>query len=138
MQLLIDEHLSPRLARWCAEQRDLYAVAAAHIGLAGEHDPIVWQYALDHDYVVVTTNARHFLPLLDVELHPGLIVLREGSHSRDEQWARLVVALDHILSQAEGSDAYMVNRVVEVMTLDELIVRELPPPNRWSPGSAPP
>ena len=49
MQLLIDEHLSPRLAIWCAERRNLYAVAVAHVGLAGAHDPVVWQYALDHD-----------------------------------------------------------------------------------------
>ncbi len=128
MPLLIDEHLSPRLAIWCAERFNLFAVAVAHVGLAGAPDRVVWQYALDHDYVVVTTNARHFLALLDVELHPGLIVLREGSLSRDEQWARLVVALDHIQSQPDSPDAYMINRVVEVLTPDELIVHELPPP----------
>jgi len=105
-------------------------VAVAYVGLAGEHDPVVWQYALDHDYVVVTTNARHYLPLLDVELHPGLVVLREGSLARDEQWARLVLAFDHIQRRPESSDAYMVNRVVEVVTMDELMVRELPRPNR--------
>jgi predicted nuclease of predicted toxin-antitoxin system len=128
MQLLIDEHLSPRLAVWCAERRNLHAVAVAHVGLAGEHDRVVWQYALDHDYVVVTTNARHFLPLLDVELHSGLIVLREGSLSRAEQWTRLVVALDHIQNRSESPGAYMVNRVVEIVTLDEMLVRELPRP----------
>jgi hypothetical protein len=36
--------------------------------------------------------AIDFLELLNVELHPGLIVLREGGLSRKEQWARLEVA----------------------------------------------
>jgi predicted nuclease of predicted toxin-antitoxin system len=85
MQLLIDEHLSPRLVQWCAERRNppLYAVSVAHCGLPGQPDAVVWGYALEHDFVVVTTNARDFLMLLDIEVHPGLIVLREsGSRAR--------------------------------------------------------
>jgi predicted nuclease of predicted toxin-antitoxin system len=128
VRLLIDEHLSPRLVGWCAERRGMYAVAVAHIGLAGMADRVIWRYALDHDYVTVTTNARHFLPLLNVELHPGLIVLREGSLSRDEQWERLAVALDHVVAQPEGADAYLVNRVVEVVNPITLFVHELPAP----------
>jgi hypothetical protein len=44
---------------------------------------------LDHDFAVVTTNAKDFIPLLDVEVHPGLIVLRESGLTRDEQWNRI-------------------------------------------------
>ena len=127
MKLLIDEHLSPRLAGWCGKHRGVYAAPVAHVGLAGRSDVAVWQHALEHDFVVVTTNARDFLELLDVELHPGLIVLREGGLSREEQWARLEAVLDHVQSQPDPA-AYMVNRVVEVVTVSEVAAREIPTP----------
>ena len=73
----------------------------------------------------MTKNARDFLPLLDVDLHPGLIVLREGSLTRDEQWERLERVLDLLASQPEPAASYMVNRVIEVDG-ERLLVRELP------------
>lgn len=127
MKLLIDEQLSPRLAAWCAERRGVYAAPVAHVGLAGRSDPEVWRHAYEHDFVVVTANARDFLELLDVELHPGLIVLREGGLSRAEQWARLELALDHAQGRADPA-AYMVNRVVEVFGPGEVVTREIPQP----------
>jgi predicted nuclease of predicted toxin-antitoxin system len=92
MQLLIDEHLSPRLVQWCADRRNppLYAVSVAHCRLSGQPDAVVWGYALEHDFVVVTTNARDFLHIsaqsdpesfmvnrvLEV-LSPGQVISRE-------------------------------------------------------------
>ncbi len=127
MKLLIDEQLSPRLVAWCAERRGVYAASVAHVGLSGRSDPEVWRYALEHDFVVVTANARDFLELLDVELHPGLIVLRRGGLSRGEQWAWLEAALDHVQGRPDPA-AYMVNRVVEVTGPEEVMAREVPPP----------
>lgn len=125
MKLLIDEQLSPRLVAWCAERRGLYAASVPHVGLAGRSDAEVWRHAFEHDFVVVTTNARDFLALLEVELHPGLIVLRESGLSRAEQWARLAAALDHVQGQPDPA-TYMVNRVVEVVTIGEIVAREIP------------
>jgi predicted nuclease of predicted toxin-antitoxin system len=127
VKLLVDEHLSPRLAAWCAERQGVYAAPVAHVGLAGRSDAEVWRHALEHDFVVVTANARDFLALLDVGLHPGLIVLREGGLSRAEQWARLEAALDHVQGQPDPA-AYMVNRVVEVFGVDQVVAREIPSP----------
>lgn len=120
MQLLIDEHLSPTLAQRCAE-RGVVAVPVGHRRLGSTADRVIWQYALDHDFVIVTTNARDFLPLLRHDLHPGLIVLRHGSLSREEQWGRLKRALDYIEQQIEPPTAYMLNRVIEV---DEYHLRD--------------
>jgi predicted nuclease of predicted toxin-antitoxin system len=53
----------------------------------------VWRYTYENDLIVVTTNAKDFLALLDVEVHPGLIVLRESGLSREEQWDRIEPAL---------------------------------------------
>jgi predicted nuclease of predicted toxin-antitoxin system len=125
VKLLIDEHLSPGLVARCA-QRGVYAVAVAHVGLSGSKDRAVWEYALENDFVVVTANTRDFMNLLDTELHPGLIILWEGSLSRDEQWRRLELALDRILRNTDPA-GYMVNRIVEVMSAREVRVREIPP-----------
>jgi predicted nuclease of predicted toxin-antitoxin system len=125
VKLLIDENLSPELVARCT-QRGVYAVAVAHVGLSGSKDRAVWHYALENDFVVVTANTRDFMNLLDVELHPGVIMLREGSLSRDEQWNRLELALDHILKNADPA-GFMINRVVEVMSAREIRVREIPP-----------
>jgi predicted nuclease of predicted toxin-antitoxin system len=126
VRLLIDEHLSPQIVSWCAERKGLYAVAAAHVGLSGRTDLRVWQYALENDFVVVTANARDFMALLDVDLHPGLIVLREGNLSRSEQWERLEVAINQILQHPDPAN-YMINRVIEVRSLGEIRIRKIPP-----------
>jgi predicted nuclease of predicted toxin-antitoxin system len=76
-RLLLDEHISPALVRKLGE-KGLYAEAVAHVGLSGEPDEHIWNNALEHDFTVVTTNARDFIRLLNMEEHPGLIVLRES------------------------------------------------------------
>jgi len=125
VKLLIDEDLSPTLTARCA-QKGFYAVAVAHVGLSGWRDSEVWRYALENDLVVVTADTRHFINLLNIELHPGLITLWEGDLSRDEQWNRLDLALDHI-SENDDPAGYMINRVVDVMSAEEIRVREIPP-----------
>jgi predicted nuclease of predicted toxin-antitoxin system len=85
IRLLLDENFSPALVRWLAEI-NVYSQSVPHVGLAGRADHATWQYAFDHDFAVVTTNAQDFIALLDVPVHPGLIVLRESGLSRQEQW----------------------------------------------------
>ena len=127
MKLLLDEHLSPTLIGRCAD-RGIVARSVVYLALGSTDDRVIWQYAFEHDLTVVTTNARHFLRLLDVGLHPGLIVLRESGLTREEQWTRLVRVLDYLEQQREPPESYMVNRVVEVLGRDDgLIVRQLPP-----------
>lgn len=69
IRLLLDENISPALIGKLGEQ-DVYAVAVPHVGLAGQPDYEIWNYALEHDFAVVTINARDFIRLLDVEIHP--------------------------------------------------------------------
>ena len=77
IRILLDEHISPSLVGKIGD-KGVLAVAAAHVGLSGEPDAKIWNYAFENDFVVVTGNARDFIRLLNVEVHPGLIVLREG------------------------------------------------------------
>ena len=73
---------------------------------------------------MITTNAKDFLALLDVEVHPGLIVLRESRLSREEQWERIEPVLHYLLSL--GDSNFMLNRVIEIEAVNRFSVREIP------------
>jgi hypothetical protein len=80
---------------------------------------------LDHDFAVVTTNAKDFIPLLDVEVHPGLIVLRESGLTRDEQWNRIKPIVQRV-KDSEGPD-FLLNKLIEVGGIGRFEIREIPP-----------
>jgi predicted nuclease of predicted toxin-antitoxin system len=112
VRLLLDEHLSPTLVTKFAGL-GVFAQAVAHVGLAGERDEIVWEFALKNDMTVVTMNSADFLELLDVELHPGLILIRVGGLTRDEQWRWLERVIQFLLTQSDPD--FLLNRVVEIL-----------------------
>ncbi len=110
MRLLIDEQLSPILVRRSAE-KGIFAQHVAHVGLSGKSDHAIWLYAYRNDQIVVTANAGDFLMLAaGVDLHPGLVVLRESGLDRREQWSRLEPVIDHLLEMQES----IINRVIEI------------------------
>jgi hypothetical protein len=76
------------------------------------------------DFVVVTSNARDFIRLLNVEVHPGLIVLRESGLTRDKQWDRIRPVIEHVLESSD--DNFLVNKLVEISDVDEWEIREIP------------
>lgn len=125
MQFLLDEHISPTLVSKLASL-GFYGVAVPHIGLSGASDAEVWRYAYDHNMIVVTTNAKDFLALLDVEVHPGLIVLRESGLSRAEQWERIEPVLQFLSGKSD--EGFMLNKVIEVSAPSRFSVREIPSP----------
>ncbi len=116
--------MSTCLRRWYRAWHPSDAVP--HVGLGGAGDPAVWRYAYENDLTVITTNAKDFLALLNVEVHPGLIVLRESGLSRQEQWERLEPVLQHLLKLNDPN--FMVNKVIEVEVPGRLSVREIPSP----------
>jgi predicted nuclease of predicted toxin-antitoxin system len=125
MRLLLDENISPALVGRLAEV-GVYAQSVPHVGLAGRADHVVWKYALDHDLAVVTTNARDFIELLDVAVHPGLIVLRENGLSREEQWIRIRPVIEHV--KQSGDRDFLLNKLIEIIGIDQFEVREIPKP----------
>lgn len=122
MRLLLDEHISPALVARLAEV-GIYAQSVSHVGLAGRADHEIWQYALDHDFAVVTTNARDFIELLDVDLHPGLIVLRESGLSRNEQWDRLQPVIKHV--KDSGDEDFLLNKLIEITGVGRFEARDI-------------
>jgi predicted nuclease of predicted toxin-antitoxin system len=123
IRILLDEHVSPSLVGKLGD-KGVFAGAATHVGLSGEPDAKIWNYAFENDFVVVTGNARDFIRLLNVEVHPGLIVLREGGLTRDEQWDRIRPVIEHVLES--GDDNFLVNRLEEISDVDEWKIREIP------------
>ena len=124
IRLLLDENISPALVRRLADL-GVYAQSVPHVGLSGRLDHEIWKYAQDHDFAVVTTNARDFIPLLDVEVHPGLIVLRESGLTRDEQWDRIKPVVQHVKSS--GDQDFLLNKLVEINGVERFEVRKIPP-----------
>jgi predicted nuclease of predicted toxin-antitoxin system len=112
-RLLLDENVSPALVHRLGEH-DVFAQAVPHVGLSGRPDHEIWKYALDHDLSVVTTNARDFIKLLDVDVHPGLIVLRQSGLTREEQWAALLPVIEHM--KASGDKNFLLNKLVEIIS----------------------
>ena len=123
IRLLLDENISPALVRLLADA-DVYSQSVPHVGLAGRPDHVVWHYALDHDFAVVTTNARDFIDLLDAPVHPGLIVLRESGLSRQEQWERLRPLVEHL--KRSGDEDFLLNKVIEITGVGQFKIREIP------------
>jgi len=122
MRLLLDENISPALVHRLAEY-GVYSQSVPHVGLSGRTDREIWRYALDHNFVV-TTNARDFIQLLDVEVPSGLIVLRESGLTRDEQWARILPVIQYV--QESGDEDLLINKLVEVAGVRRFEVRQIP------------
>ena len=113
IRLMPDENSSPALVIRLGED-DVYALAVPHVGSSGQPDHEIWKYALVHDFSVVPTNARDFIKLLNVDVHPGLIVLRQSGLTREEQRAALLPVIEHI--KASGNDNYLLNKLVEIIS----------------------
>jgi predicted nuclease of predicted toxin-antitoxin system len=125
IRLLLDENISPALVRLLAEI-DVYAQSVPHVGLAGRADHTIWQYALDHDFAFVTTNAQDFIALLNAPVHPGLIVLRESGLSRQEQWEWLRPVVEHV--KKFGDEDFLLNKLIEITGVGQFKIREIPEP----------
>ena len=109
MRLLIDECLSPRLAR-LAHERGFEATHVTHLGLQSQPDFALMMTILGDDWTLVTNNRADFLRLYQpIDVHAGLLIILP-SVERAEQAQLLALALDAIA--ASGTD--MVNQLVEV------------------------
>jgi predicted nuclease of predicted toxin-antitoxin system len=96
-----------------------------HVGLAGADDATVFAHAFSNDQVVVTVNAGDFITLAaGVDLHPGVIALREAELRAERQWNRLQTALA-FADQACNGD--LINRVLEVQFEGQCLLHTIPP-----------
>jgi predicted nuclease of predicted toxin-antitoxin system len=86
MKFIIDEDLSPRVARYLCQEFCFDAIAVRDRGLLGATDPEVLEYAFKEDRILVTANIRDFEKLAAaVEIHAGIVLMQDGDLLAAEQ-----------------------------------------------------
>ncbi len=122
---IVDENLSPSLVQRLSG-RGIFAQHVAHVGRAGICDDELWELALEQSAFVITHNPQDFLSLAaSATIHAGLIVIREGGLTPDEQWERVMAALDYLAQHGIGD---LTNQVVDVRSLVDIEVLTIPQP----------
>ena len=88
MKLLFDHNLSYRLV---SALRDRYpdSVHVREIGLQAADDEVVWSYARDHGFVIVSKDAEFHQRSLVLGAPPKFVWIRLGNCSTDEILALL-------------------------------------------------
>jgi len=114
MKLLVDEDISPNIARILCQQMLVDAVAVRDRGLLGVSDKKVLEYAFNEDRIVVTANVKDFEKFArSVEVHAGIVLIEEGDLLRPEQLTICQEAVELMLQEiALGRD--MINRVLYI------------------------
>ena len=64
--------------------------------------------------------------ILDVPVHPGLIVLRESGLSRQEQWEWLKPVVEFVKKSAD--DDFLLNKLIEITGVGKFKIRVIPEP----------
>lgn len=78
MKLLLDQNLSPRLIHRLS---DLYpdSTHVADVGLDRAYDRDIWNYAQQHDYIIVTKDVDFSELSLVLGFPPSVIWIRRGN-----------------------------------------------------------
>jgi hypothetical protein len=111
VKFLIDECLSPDLAKLARERGYPESSHVRWLGLAGAKDHVVTRRAVDDGYILVTHNTADFRGLYGNEdLHVGLVTFNTapGLMNLDLQVRLFLLAL----SELDGEEAW--NEVLEI------------------------
>jgi predicted nuclease of predicted toxin-antitoxin system len=116
MKFIIDEDLSPRVARYLCQEYCFDAIAVRDRGLLGATDPEVLEYALKEDRILVTANIRDFEKLAGAtEIHAGIVLMLDGDLRAAEQ-IELMVEVVRVLQVEIAAGRDLVNRVLYIST----------------------
>ncbi len=116
MKFIIDEDLSPRVARYLCQEYCFDAIAVRDRGLLGATDPEVLAYALTEDRILVTANIRDFEKLATTaEIHAGIVLMLDGDLRAAEQ-IELMVEVVRVLQVEITAGKDLVNRVLYIST----------------------
>jgi predicted nuclease of predicted toxin-antitoxin system len=126
MKFIIDEDLSPRVARYLCQEFCFDAIAVRDRGLLGATDPEVLEYAFNEDRILVTANVRDFEKLAAaIEIHAGIILIQEGDLLATEQIELMTRAVQVLQAEnAIGKD--LINRVLYISISGTAKFEDLP------------
>ncbi len=114
MKFLIDEDISPTIARYLCEELLIDAVAVRDRGLLGKDDRYILEYAFNEDRILVTANIVDFEKFASLlEVHCGIVFFLEGDLLREEQIEVMQDAVTTIKTELNtGKD--MINNVLYI------------------------
>jgi predicted nuclease of predicted toxin-antitoxin system len=126
MKFIIDEDLSPRVARYLCQELCVDAIAVRDRGLLGATDPEVLEYAFKEDRILVTANIRDFEKLAAaVEIHAGIVLMQDGDLLAAEQIKLIATVVGIIQAEIDlGKD--LINRVLYVSMSGTARFEDLP------------
>ncbi|WP_347566238.1 DUF5615 family PIN-like protein [Scytonema sp. UIC 10036] len=114
IKFLIDEDLSPAVARYLCTEHFIDAIAVRDRGLLGAKDYQVLEYAFNEERIIITANVRDFEKFArTTEIHAGIVFICQGDLSRNEQITVVQEAVNAINDELKvGRD--MLNRVLYI------------------------
>ena len=114
MKFIIDEDLSPRVARYLCQEFCFDAIAVRDRGLLGATDREVLEYAFKEDRILVTANVRDFEKLAGAaEIHAGIVLIVEGDLLTSEQ-IELMATVVRVLQAEIDTGKDLINRVLYI------------------------
>jgi predicted nuclease of predicted toxin-antitoxin system len=126
MKFIIDEDLSPRVARYLCQEFCFDAIAVRDRGLLGATDPEVLEYAFKEDRILVTANIRDFEKLAAaVEVHAGIVLMLDGDLLAVEQ-IEVMAAVVRVLQAETATGKDLVNRVLYISISGTARFEDLP------------
>jgi predicted nuclease of predicted toxin-antitoxin system len=126
MKFIIDEDLSPRVARYLCQEFCFDAIAVRDRGLLGATDPEVLEYAFKENRILVTANIRDFEKLAAaVEVHAGIVLMLDGDLLAVEQ-IEVIAAVVRVLQAEMATGKDLVNRVLYISISGTARFEDLP------------
>jgi predicted nuclease of predicted toxin-antitoxin system len=108
VKFLIDAQLPPALAG-SLRQAGFDAIAVRDIGLRDAKDGVIWQYALQHDAIVITKDEDFAQRTLFSPDSPVIVWLRLGNATNQQLLSWLMPQWPAVLARLEAGD-----RLIEV------------------------
>jgi predicted nuclease of predicted toxin-antitoxin system len=126
MKFIIDEDVSPRVARYLCQEFCFDAIAVRDRGLLGATDRELLDYAFNEDRILVTANIRDFEKLAAAaEIHAGIVLMLDGDLLAAEQIEVMAIVVRVLQAEIDtGKD--LVNRVLYISIAGTAIFENSP------------
>jgi predicted nuclease of predicted toxin-antitoxin system len=99
LQLLVDECIQARFLVDLLNQAGHAVLTVTDATLSGCADPVIFQFAIQANRVLLTSNCEDFVTLANGQRHPGiLLVYQNANSSKDMSYSEIVKAIENLES----------------------------------------
>lgn len=103
MRLLVDAQLPPALAEWFATH-GLPATPVRELGLRDSDDGSIWNFACEHEWVLVTKDEDFVARCLTTSAAPTVIWIRRGNCTNRALFSWLEGLMSDLKERLEAGD----------------------------------